>query len=84
MSQLSPREAFAVLVEISDRLVILQDGLWSVRAMLRIDNRPEAAVVSELLVLCLEATEMAHAVEFNEARAVAAEIVRNAMRGTAK
>ena len=81
MSQLSPGDALAVLVEISDRLVILQDGLWSVRAMLRIDSRPEAAVVSELLVLCLEATEMAHAVEFNEARAVAAETVRNAMRG---
>ena len=84
MSKLSPGEAFAVLVEISDRLVILQDGLWSVRAMLRIDSRPEAAVVSELLVLCLEATEMAHAVEFNEARALAAEAVRNAMRGPAE
>ena len=81
MSQLSPREAFAVLVEVSDRLVILQDGLWSVRAMLRIDSRPEAALVSELLLVCLEAAEIAYAVEFNEARAVAAEAVRNAMQG---
>ena len=81
MSQLSPREAFAVLVEVSDRLIILQDGLWSVRAMLRIDSRPEAALVSELLLVCLEAAEIAYAVEFNEARAVAAEAVRNAMQG---
>lgn len=83
MSQLSAREAFAVLVEVSDRLVILQDGLWSVRAMLRIDSRPEAALVSELLLVCLEAAEMAYAVEFHEARAIAAETVRNAMRGGA-
>jgi len=84
MSQLSPRDVFVALVEISDRLAILQYGLWRVRAMLRIDSRPEAAVVSELLVHCPEATEMAYAVEFNEARAVAAETVRNAMRGPAK
>jgi hypothetical protein len=83
MSQLSQREAIAVLADVVDRLTMLQDGLWSLRATLRIDGRPEAVVVSELLVLCLETSEMAYAVEFNAASAVAVEAVRNAMRGRA-
>ena len=83
MNQLSQREAIAVLADVVDRLTILQDGLWSLRATLRIDGRPEAVVVSELLVLCLETSEMAYAVEFNAACAVAVEAVRNAMRGRA-
>jgi hypothetical protein len=81
MSELSHRQAISVLADVAERLAVLQDGLWRIRAVLRLDSRPEAADVSELLVHVLETTEMAYAAEFTAASEIAAAAVRNAMRG---
>jgi hypothetical protein len=81
MSDLSHRQAICALADVAERLAVLEDGLWRVRAQLRLDHRPEAAEVSELLVLVLEASEAAFAAEFTAAKEMAASAIRSAMRG---
>lgn len=79
--QFSIDEMASILADIGERLAIVQDGLWTLRASLRRDGRPEAAVLSELFVLCLEAAEVAHSVEFAAACSAAARAVGKAMKG---
>jgi len=69
------------LADVAEKLALVEDGLWRVRAVLRLDRRPEATDVSEMLIQVLEATEMAHAVEYSAAREMAASAIQCARRG---
>ena len=79
--QFSIDEMASILADIGERLAVVHEGLWALRASLRRDGRPEAAVLSEIFVLCLEAAEVAHAVEFGAASSAAARAVGKAMKG---
>lgn len=79
MNELTHRQAICALANVAEKLALVEDRLWRVRAVLRVDRRPEATDVSEMLVQVLEATEMAHAVEYSAAREFATSAIQCAM-----
>lgn len=80
MNELTHRQAICALADVAEKLALVEDGLWRVRAVLRVDRRPEATDVSEVLIQVLEATEMAHAVEYSAAKEIAASAIQYARK----